>query len=267
MAQKEPGQILLIGAGLPRTGTSSLKIAFEKLLGGQCYHMTSFIMEGTDFDQKHWTKALRGQTNSQDWIQFFQKRDCISCVDFPPAYFFKEIVRAFPDAKVVLSTRNPDTWHESVEESVMRTQRILRSFPASLVVAQKPGMTESLNTAYALSTTPPQGFAHSLFSSIEAGKSESKRFYDDWISEVKQVVPKGQLLEFEVKQGWEPLCQFLGLPVPDQPFPRANDRQTMAKTINKLRFIGWSMVLGAPLVLGIFVYGGIYLYHHYNQTV
>lgn len=260
MAKQDKDHVVLIGVGLPRTGTSSLKIAFEKLLGGQCYHMTSFIMEGTDFDQEHWTKALRGQTKSQDWIDFFKKRDCISCVDFPPAYFFKEIFQAIPNAKVVLSIRNPDTWHESVEESVMRTQRILRSFPASLVVGQKPGMTERLNTAYAMSTTPPQGFSHSLFGSIEAGKQESRKFYDKWTEEVKKVVPKSQLLEFEVKQGWEPLCGFLGLPVPDQPFPRANDRETMAKTINKLRFIGWSMVLGAPLALGILIYAGMCIF-------
>lgn len=68
------GEIKLIGVGLPRTGTSSLKIAFEQLKGGNCYHMTSFIFEGGDYDLKHWTRAFQGQTKKHDWVEFLEVR-------------------------------------------------------------------------------------------------------------------------------------------------------------------------------------------------
>ena len=66
------GEVTLIGVGLPRTGTSSLKIAFEQLKGGKCYHMTSFIFEGGDYDLKHWTKAFEGKSTKKDWVEFLE---------------------------------------------------------------------------------------------------------------------------------------------------------------------------------------------------
>jgi len=91
----KPNELSVIGVGLPRTGTSSLKLAFEELLGGTpCYHMTSFIHEGGDYDLEIWRRALekKGAVSKDEWVEFLQGRGFRSCVDFPPAYFFKELV-------------------------------------------------------------------------------------------------------------------------------------------------------------------------------
>lgn len=188
----------------------------------------------------------------------FQARGFNTAVDFPPAYFFRDLVDAFPDAKIVLSTRDAGGWHESVQESTMRTQNILRSFPANIVIGMKPGMTERLELAYKLSTIPPKGFSQGMFPAINAGKTESEKFFAQWLREVQSYVPKDRLLLFSVKDGWEPLCKFVNAPVPDLPFPRANDRETMAKSINKVRNIGWAIVLGTPMILATMGYGVVY---------
>ena len=87
-----------------------------------------------------------------------------------------------------------------------------------------------------------------MFGAIQGGKTESEKFFSRWLKEVQAYVPKDRLLLFNVREGWEPLCQFVKAPVPDIPFPRANDRATMAKTINKVRNIGWAIVLGTPII-------------------
>ena len=94
-----------------------------------------------------------------------------------------------------------------------------------------------------------------MFGAIESGKSESAKFAEQWEKTIKKVVPKDRLLVFEVKQGWKPLCQFLDLPEPTVPFPRANDRAEMIRNIDKIRKIGWVVVLGTPVILATIVYG------------
>ena len=94
-----------------------------------------------------------------------------------------------------------------------------------------------------------------LFDAIEQGKEASIKYYTDWISEVKNVVPKEKLLVFSVKEGWEPLCKFLDLPIPNESFPKTNDTKMMKRTIKTIRIVSYCLVFGlVPVILGISKY-------------
>ena len=93
------------------------------------------------------------------------------------------------------------------------------------------------------------------FDAIEQGKEASIKYYTDWISEVKIVVPKEKLLVFSVKEGWEPLCKFLDLPIPKESFPKTNDTKMMKRTIKTIRIASHCLVFGlVPVILGISKY-------------
>ena len=93
-----------------------------------------------------------------------------------------------------------------------------------------------------------------LFEVIGEGKEASVEFYNNWIEEVKRNVPEDRLLIFNVKEGWKPLCDFLNVPIPDQPFPKTNDTAQMNQNIfrGKLEAIFW--FIGLPLLFGIVLY-------------
>ena len=90
-----------------------------------------------------------------------------------------------------------------------------------------------------------------MFDTIARGKDESIQFYKDWVQHVKDTVPKDRLLVFEVKEGWEPLCKFLNLPEPNEPFPRLNDTPSMLRKFLKIRIISYIVVWGIPIAIGI----------------
>ena len=88
-----------------------------------------------------------------------------------------------------------------------------------------------------------------MFEAIGCGKEESITFYNAWVKHVKNIVPPNRLLVFEVKEGWEPLCKFLDLSVPEGPFPRVNDTQTMLRNFKKLRIVSYVTMWGIPILL------------------
>ena len=90
-----------------------------------------------------------------------------------------------------------------------------------------------------------------MFDSIARGKGESIRFYNDWIQHVKDTVPKDRLLVFEVKEGWEPLCKFLNVPEPNEPFPRVNDTPSMLRNFKKVRIMSYTVIWGIPILVGM----------------
>ena len=99
------------------------------------------------------------------------------------------------------------------------------------------------------------GILSGLFDAIEQGKEASIKYYTDSISEVKNVVPKEKLLVFSVKEGWEPLCKFLDLPMPIESFPQTNDTKMMKRTIKIIRIASYCLVFGlVPVILGISKY-------------
>ena len=192
----------VIGAGLPRTGTSSLRLALEQLLGGRSYHMSA--IPGHPFDLgPGWDLALAGGT--PDWDQIFE--GYTACLDWPASLFWRELSEANPAALVLLSVRDSAlTWWQSMQETVLPTARL----------ALAPGWSEGRGIVTAL-----ERFAG------------TKRWddpeilmaaYDRHNAQVRAAVPAPRLLEWRAEQGWEPICQALGLPAPGEPFPWTSRR-------------------------------------------
>jgi hypothetical protein len=195
----------VIGAGLGRTGTMSLKIALEKLLGGPCYHMTE-LFEHLEEHTPLWHAAARNE--QINWDQIFT--DYVAAVDEPVATQWEAISRYYPDALIVLSVRDPDSWWQSANSTILR---IKQNPPEDLTPARKAWLDMILETYIDIY---PEGFSES---------EPAKAAFTAHIEKVKSSVPAERLLIWEVSQGWEPLCKALNMPVPDEPFPRSNSTE------------------------------------------
>lgn len=192
----------VIGAGLSRTGTMSMRAALERLLGGQCHHMEEVARVPEQLDHWHgW--ALGGQP--LDLAAMYA--DYVACVDAPSCFFWRELMALHPDAKVVLTVRNPERWFASFA-ALDRTMRWAR--PLGLVSKR---IRHFLEFANALIDRELGGVEHDA--NIETFERHN--------TAVQAGVPADNLLVFEVAQGWGPLCEFLELPVPDEPFPHLNE--------------------------------------------
>ena len=125
---------MVIGAGLPRTGTSSTRSALSTLLNGPVYHMDeveSNFQKGFD-DIDFWIEACRSKKLSNQWIKFFEGRGYRAGVDLPPCLFYKELLEVFPEAKVILTIRDPETWYKSVSQTIYQINLNSNSFPENI---------------------------------------------------------------------------------------------------------------------------------------
>ncbi|MFC3088717.1 sulfotransferase family protein [Tabrizicola soli] len=196
----------VIGAGFGRTGTLSLKLALEQLGFGPCYHLYE-IREHPSF-LAPWMAALGGQT--PDWSKVFE--GYVSQVDWPAAVYWKELHAAFPEAKVILTLRNPVAWFDSLQATIV----------PSVTIGSEYGDSEH---ARAVSEMVYRLIYKGLFKDRMTDRDFVLKVWQDHVDEVRRTVPPEQLLEFDVRQGWGPLCDFLGVPVPEAPFPRTNSTE------------------------------------------
>jgi Sulfotransferase domain len=193
-------ELRVVGAGLGRTGTHSLKVALERLLGGPCYHMIEVL--GRPDQRDVWAAAVRGEV--VDWASFLAPYR--ATVDWPAAAFWKELSLAAPDALVVLSTRDAAAWWKSASETIFA------------VLARGGG---------------PDGEGFPELAMIEA--LIETRFTPDWRdrasaiaayeahnARVRAEVPADRLVEWRPGDGWEPLCAALGVDLPAEAFPHLN---------------------------------------------
>jgi hypothetical protein len=193
----------VIGAGVGRTGTYSLKLALNLLGAGPCHHMEE-VLHHMPVQVPLWSAAASGQP---DWARIYDGYP--SAVDWPTACFFRELLEEFPSAKFVLTQRDPERWADSFGATIYTLLAGRDQAP--------PEMHAWLDMANAV--IAKTGFPAGL---------EKERLMQAFIAHneaVKATIPASQLLVFEVKQGWEPLCRFLDVPVPDEPFPRTNHRE------------------------------------------
>jgi hypothetical protein len=195
----------VIGAGFGRTGTMSLKLALEQLGFGPCYHMRE-VLAHPEHDAV-WHAATRREPI--DWDALFSGYG--SAVDWPVAAFWRELSRHYPGARFILSVREPRAWHASVLETIFT----------------------------ALSSTPdpddPQACAHRAmtrelilertFNGRMDDPEHAIEVYEHHIRTVRDALPADRLLVYETGSGWEPLCNFLRCPVPDEAYPRSNTRE------------------------------------------
>ncbi|HYC54048.1 MAG TPA: sulfotransferase [Candidatus Binatia bacterium] len=187
----------VVGAGLGRTGTLSLKVALEQLLGGPCYHMAEVVAHPEHIGV--WHQAALG--NFPDWNTVFA--DYRAAVDWPVAAFWEPIAEAFPDAVIVHSIRDPDSWWESASSTIFPTAR----------AAQGP-WREMLDALFDNHFTTD---LHDRAACIAA--------YQRHNAHVLASADPKRLVEWTAKEGWAPLCKALGVPVPEAPFPRVNTKE------------------------------------------
>jgi hypothetical protein len=192
----------VVGAGLPRTGTHSLKLALEHLLGGRCYHMSE--IPGHPFDLgPGWTLALQGGT--PDWIELIN--EYIATVDWPASMFWRELSETYPDALVLLSVRDSaGTWYQSLSETILPVARR----------ALAPDWNEGrgLLDLFERFTRTRDWDDPSVLTAA----------YERHNDEVKKAIPPHKLLAWSATEGWAPICRVLGVKIPDRPFPWVNRR-------------------------------------------
>ncbi|MBE1491789.1 sulfotransferase family protein [Plantactinospora soyae] len=202
----------VIGAGFGRTGTKSTKEALELLGLGPCHHMTELFAHPETIGD--WLRVAQG--GSADWDGLLGGYR--SAVDWPSAAYWRELMGVYPEAKVLLTVRDPERWYDSVSNTIYRG----KSFdPENL----PPGLQQAVEAQPELRDQPR--LAETLiWQGIFDGRFDDReyalRVYADHVAEVRTTVPAERLLEFDPAQGWEPLCDFLGVEVPETPFPLLN---------------------------------------------
>ncbi len=224
----------VIGAGFGRTGTLSLKLALERLGFGPCYHMEEVIRHPAHVPQ--WVAATRGEP--VDWQALLGAWG--ATVDWPGCSFYKELLAAFPQARVVLSVRDPAAWHRSVIDTIRRPTTM---FPLRLFMPWLPGVGPATRMATELIWTR-------TFGGQPEDAARAIATYEAHVAAVTRDVPPGQLLVFDVREGWAPLCAFLDVPVPAEPFPHVNDTAHVRRALRVLNSAAW-LVLAAPLWIGV----------------
>jgi hypothetical protein len=193
----------VIGAGFGRTGTDSMREALNILGFGPCHHMVE--VNGNDDQRRLWRALAKGAP--PDWDRLFE--GYASCLDWPSAYYWREISAHYPDARVILTLRSADSWWESFEKTILR---------ASVQGTDPDSLSRVL-----------------LMAKVFDGRIEDRAHaiarFEANTREVVATVPADRLLVFELGDGWEPLCRHLGVPVPDQPYPNRNNTADFLRAV------------------------------------
>lgn len=194
----------VVGAGLARTGTASLKLALEQLLGGPCYHMFELFAHPADIPA--WHQAARGQYPAWDELLAGYR----AAVDVPASAFWQQLAAANPDALIVLSVRDSaEQWWDSASQTVFNPPQ----------PGPQPG-------------TPQAAFVDMIIEVWRSrigiddfsNKAAMIAAYERHNQAVRDLAPPGRLLEWRPGDGWQPIAAALGLPVPERPFPKVNTR-------------------------------------------
>lgn len=196
----------VIGAGFGRTGTLSLKLALERLGFGPCYHMAEVIQIPSAVAD--WTAVFDGA--QPDWERIFKGYN--ATVDWPSTAVWRELSEAYPEAKVILTVRDPVEWWESTQATIFARMGSPPTNPFEAML---------------------QKMIARHFEPRLTDKAYMVEMFERHTADVRASLPPERLLVYQVKEGWAPLCRFLGVPAPDEPMPRVNDREDF-----KARFAG-----------------------------
>jgi hypothetical protein len=213
----------------------SLRKALEILGYQPCYHMQVTLTHY--FHLKFWVRAKAGKP--VDYRKFFRKYK--ATVDWPACEFYEKLMAEFPDAKVLLNVRDPDEWYDSMFNTIWAIQKV---FPFWL-----PRVYWKIHDDIMWDTR---------FNGEFTNRKNTIEVYKARIEEVKSKVEPEKLLVFNVKEGWSPLCRFLGMPVPENiPFPYLNDRLFFSRMILALRILEWlvpAILLAVLILLGFLIF-------------
>ena len=224
----------VIGSGFGRTGTKSLKQALEEIGFGPCYHMEEVIKRPSHIAS--WHKVARGYPI--DWLALFA--DFQASGDFPASTVYKELMAIYPEAKVIHTVRDPERWYDSTYETIYQARAIFpkwlrQTFP---LFQQFIELQDGL-------------FWNTIFEGQFENRQRMIEIFHEYTADVQRTVPAERLLIFRVADGWEPLCQFLDVPVPNRPFPHVNDKATIQRRIQVMRTIS---KLAPTTLVGLVLY-------------
>ncbi len=226
----------IIGAGFGRTGTLSLKTALERLGFNKCHHMMEVAINA---DQTDYWSRIANNTDCPNWDDVFAGYQATT--DFPACDFYAALADYYPNAKVILTIRDEDSWFRSVNETIYRIWQVLPSWLPRLVprIAKMQDLVRKL-------------IWDGTFTGQAGDPEHAKATFRAHNEAVKKTIDPTRLLVFEVKQGWQPLCDFLGVPVPEEPFPHTNDTAKMKRLIvfiKLLRIIPYLLAVSILLFL------------------
>ncbi|KAJ7457779.1 P-loop containing nucleoside triphosphate hydrolase protein [Mycena latifolia] len=218
-----PMRVLVLG--FFRTGTSSIKAALEMLGYNEVHHGTSPVNNPLEADM--WTEAINAKFfgegkpyGREEWDQLLGH--CQAVTDAPSILFSEELIAAYPDAKVILTNRDPAKWWKSYDGSL---QSMARSKTLTLAAWLSPRLSKAV-------TFSKLTMATMLGSATDAKEEESKARFIAHYEKIRRIVPKERLLEYQVGEGWDRLCAFLGQEVPATDFPRLNDTKAIRQTVD-----------------------------------
>lgn len=196
----ERTSLRVVGAGLGRTGTHSLKVALEQLLGGPCYHMIEVFEHPEHVDV--WRRAADGE--EVDWATF--PEGYVACVDWPGGSFWREMADGNPDAVILLSTRaSSEAWWKSASETIFEVMGSGQEMP--------PDWAAMVDAVF-----------RTRFTIDVADKTAAIAAYERHNADVRATADPARLVEWQPGDGWEPICAALGVPVPEAPFPHLNTK-------------------------------------------
>ncbi|MEO6695773.1 MAG: sulfotransferase family protein [Ignavibacteria bacterium] len=212
----------VFGTGQGRTGTSSLKIALEYLGFGKCYHMYELLSNPEQII--YFEKAERGE--DVDWDGLFKGYH--SACDMPVIRYYKQILENYPDAKVIHTTRDPETWFKSISDtifwavkpSVGRIVKMAIRLPFSSALRKRLRVMKYNG-----------GMVETFFGKDLKDKTKVIEHFNKYNYEILNTIPKEKLLVYDVKSGWEPLCKFLNVPISSIPFPKTNSTDEFVNTV------------------------------------
>lgn len=205
----------VIGAGFGRTGTMSLKLALEALGFGPCHHMREVIDHPEQIP--FWRRAAAGEP--VDWEEVY--KGYAATVDWPGAYFWRALADRYPQAKVILTHRPDADWLASVHATIWPVMSGRHELPQG-----------DFRDAMALSVKVVNELT---FDEAFDDEAHALHVYHDHIARVRETIAPARLLFFDVAEGWAPLCGFLGVAAPDEPFPRANSRDEFLARMTERR--------------------------------
>lgn len=218
--------IKVIGAGFPRTGTSSLKVALQTLGFDECYHMKNLLID--PYKLPLWNELE--STGKTDYDKLFDGFQAI--VDIPGYLYYKQLMEQYPEAKVILSTRPFEKWYPSINSTLVKA--VYPSIGLKLKIIRKalgrPAVFQSKKCVDMVKRT----FFENHFEKKFSDKQKAESIFNEHIESVKAHVPKENLLIYQPGDGWEPLCDFLNIAVPAEPYPHLNKRENFQDMMGHL---------------------------------
>jgi hypothetical protein len=196
----------VIGTGFGRTGTDSMREALNMLGFGPCHHMVE--VNSNEEQRRLWRALAKGA--APDWERLFA--GYVSCVDWPSAHYWPELIKVYPEAKVILTWRSAESWWNSVEKTILNMMGA-NADPESLGISL---------------------IRNQVFGGRGSEREHAVAVYEANVARVMAEVPKERLLVFKIGDGWEPLCAHLGVPVPKKPYPNRNSSaEFVQRFVNK----------------------------------